>query len=172
MLRDEVIPLSDEVVLLHNEVVPLRDQVMPLLEGLDSGDDALGLSELGRGLELVRLVDGYIDATQPFKLAKVPGQEERVAEILYACAETLRLASLRLWPVMPGKMEGVETMVEISGVNPNTPIIVMSGGGMGDPHGYLRSVEALGAYATLAKPFERQELLAILEKLKAETSTS
>ena len=50
-------------------------------------------------------MDGYIDATQPFKLAKVPGQEARVAEILYACAETLRLASLRLWPVMPGKME-------------------------------------------------------------------
>jgi len=87
------------------EESPLRDQVMPMLDASGSGDDTLGLGELGRGLELVRLVDGYIDATQPFKLAKVPGQEARVAEILYACAETLRLASLRLWPVMPGKME-------------------------------------------------------------------
>ena len=74
--------------------------------------------------------------------------------------------------IMPGKMEGVETMVEISGVNPDTPIIVMSGGGMGDPQGYLRSVEALGAYATLAKPFERQQLLAILEELSTETAAS
>ena len=74
--------------------------------------------------------------------------------------------------IMPGKMEGVETMVEISGVSPETPIIVMSGGGMGDPEDYLRSVEALGAYATLAKPFDRKQLLAILETLTTETSAN
>ena len=32
-------------------------------------------------LRLVRQVDAFINATEPFKLAKAPGQEARVAEI-------------------------------------------------------------------------------------------
>ncbi len=84
---------------------PLRREVEALLASHGSDGDALGLGDLARGLELVRRVDAYIETTQPFKLAKSPGQEARVAEILYACAETLRLAGLRLWPAMPGRME-------------------------------------------------------------------
>ena len=62
---------------------------------------------MDRGLELVRAVDGFIDRTKPFQLAKQPGNEARIADILYQCAETFRLASLRLWPVLPAKMEDV-----------------------------------------------------------------
>jgi methionyl-tRNA synthetase len=87
------------------EESPLREEATALLARSSPESDVLGVGAVVCGLELVRLVDGYIDATQPFKLAKVAGQEARVAEILYACAETLRLASLRLWPVMPGRME-------------------------------------------------------------------
>jgi methionyl-tRNA synthetase len=87
------------------EESPLREQATALLARSSPESDVLGVGAILCGLDLVRLVDGYIDATQPFKLAKVEGQEARVAEILYACAETLRLASLRLWPVMPDKME-------------------------------------------------------------------
>ncbi|MEN8184985.1 MAG: class I tRNA ligase family protein, partial [Myxococcota bacterium] len=87
------------------EESPLRTEAETLLGEVH--DDALGLSELQRGIDLVRRIDAHIDATQPFKLAKAPGNEERVGEILYACAETYRLASLRLWPAMPGKMEEV-----------------------------------------------------------------
>ena len=86
------------------EESPLREEATALVER-ESEDDALGLGTLETGIGLVRLVDGYIDATQPFKLAKQEGQEARVSEILYACAETLRLASLRLWPAMPERME-------------------------------------------------------------------
>lgn len=68
--------------------------------------------------------------------------------------------------IMPGKMEGVETMGEISDIAPDTCVVVMSGGGgTGDPQAYLRSAAALGARATLVKPFERAELLALLEDL-------
>jgi DNA-binding NtrC family response regulator len=70
--------------------------------------------------------------------------------------------------IMPGKMEGVETMSELADVHPETPIVVMSGGGTGDPKNYLCSAEALGASATIAKPFERTALLAILEKVTGE----
>lgn len=66
--------------------------------------------------------------------------------------------------IMPGKLEGVETMGEIADLSPDVPIVVMSGGGTGGAEGYLRSAEALGACATLAKPFDRSALLSVLEK--------
>lgn len=73
--------------------------------------------------------------------------------------------------IMPGKIEGVETMVEISDINPDVPIVVMSGGGTGDPQGYLRSAAALGARATLAKPFEAAAILALLRDVMDGTTT-
>jgi methionyl-tRNA synthetase len=83
----------------------LRQEVeRELARGLE---DALGLGCSARGVALVRAVDGHIEATQPFRLAKQPGQQQRVAEILYECAEAYRIASLLLWPVLPGAMEEV-----------------------------------------------------------------
>ena len=61
--------------------------------------------------------------------------------------------------IMPGQMEGVETMIEISEIKPGVPVLVITGGGTGEPEGYLSSAKALGAAATLAKPFERSVLL-------------
>ncbi len=58
--------------------------------------------------ELVRQVDGYINATQPFKLAKVadadPAKKTELGAILANCAEALRVAALLLSPAMPNKM--------------------------------------------------------------------
>ena len=85
---------------------PLRAQADDLLGGADV-DDVLGVGEITKGIELVRHIDAHIEATQPFRLAKQPGNEAKVAEILYACAEAFRLASLRLWPALPGRMEEV-----------------------------------------------------------------
>ncbi len=56
-------------------------------------------------LELVRAVDLYIEKTSPFKLAKDPANLPQVGTILYHCAEALRIASVLLWPVIPGKVE-------------------------------------------------------------------
>ncbi len=58
------------------------------------------------GIELARRVDGYINATEPFRLAKQEDEasRDRLAQILYHCAETLRIATLLLSPAMPEKM--------------------------------------------------------------------
>ncbi|MCC7193893.1 MAG: methionine--tRNA ligase [Phycisphaeraceae bacterium] len=56
-------------------------------------------------LDLVRAIDNYIEQTAPFKLAKDPARLPEVGTILYNCAEALRIASLLLWPVIPGKVE-------------------------------------------------------------------
>ncbi len=59
-------------------------------------------------LGLVRLVDDFISYSAPFTLAKQVGELEHadkaLATILCACAETLRIASLLLTPVLPDKM--------------------------------------------------------------------
>ena len=56
-------------------------------------------------LRLIKKVDGFIDATRPFQLAKDEAKAGEVATILYHCAEALRVASLLLWPVLPAKAE-------------------------------------------------------------------
>ncbi len=59
------------------------------------------------GLGLVRAVDDFISYSAPFTLAKRLDEHEHgtiaLATILYACAETLRVASVLLSPVLPGK---------------------------------------------------------------------
>ncbi len=47
----------------------------------------------------------YIERTQPFKLAKDDSQAERLATILYTCAEAVRLILLYLRPIMPATCE-------------------------------------------------------------------
>lgn len=78
--------------------------------------DALRMSEaMGAGAQLVKLVDGYINTTQPFRIAKQRPQDpfqaspqfsnrEVLGMILYHCAEVLRVASLLLCPAMPTRM--------------------------------------------------------------------
>jgi methionine--tRNA ligase len=60
---------------------------------------------VGSALQLVRTIDGYINQTEPFKLAKDPQRQEELAAILYRCLETLRIASLLLAPVIPAAMD-------------------------------------------------------------------
>jgi methionyl-tRNA synthetase len=57
------------------------------------------------GLELVRAVDGAIEKTRPFQLARDPARLAEAGAVLHDCAEALRVASLLLWPVLPGRIE-------------------------------------------------------------------
>ncbi|VAX42491.1 Methionyl-tRNA synthetase, partial [hydrothermal vent metagenome] len=59
------------------------------------------------GVALVSAVDGYINETRPFSLAKQldePGVREELSTVLYNCAEAIRIASLLLFPALPNKM--------------------------------------------------------------------
>ncbi len=62
------------------------------------------VSGIRAGVELSNAVDEFIASTAPFKLAKDPANMGRVGEILYACAEALRIAAVLLSPSMPGVM--------------------------------------------------------------------
>jgi len=60
--------------------------------------------------------------------------------------------------IMPEK-EGIETIMEVKKTNPSIKIMAISGGGKVGPENYLVLADALGANATLKKPFSGQELL-------------
>ncbi len=60
--------------------------------------------------------------------------------------------------VMPEK-EGIEIIQEIKRDFPKVKIIAISGGGTGDAGQYLDMAKTMGADNTLAKPFEKEELL-------------
>ena len=64
--------------------------------------------------------------------------------------------------IMPEK-EGIETIRDIRALDPAVRIVAISGDGIGPNVDFLRIARKLGADATLAKPFRREELLACVE---------
>ena len=76
------------------------DAVTQSIDSMESFDLA---GSIAAALALVRRVDGFINATQPFKLAKDETKRDELGAILYQCAETVRIASLLLAGVCPGK---------------------------------------------------------------------
>ena len=56
-------------------------------------------------LGLMRKVDGFINHTDPFKLAKTGTRRDELGAILYQCLEAVRISSLLLWAALPTKME-------------------------------------------------------------------
>ena len=59
---------------------------------------------IAAAMAIVRKVDAYINETAPFKLAKDPDNAVTVGNILYRCAEAVRIASCLLEAVMPARM--------------------------------------------------------------------
>lgn len=68
--------------------------------------------------------------------------------------------------LMP-KTEGIETINKVKELFPDIKIIAMSGGGMSRNLMFLDIARAIGAEATLAKPFRPAELVAAVDKLLA-----
>ena len=66
--------------------------------------------------------------------------------------------------IMPEK-EGLETIADIRKHHRLMPIIAISGGGRVGPTDYLETARFIGANATLAKPFGRQELISTVSSL-------
>jgi CheY-like chemotaxis protein len=66
--------------------------------------------------------------------------------------------------LMPEK-EGIETISELRKDFPWIKILAISGGGICIPESYLNLAKAMGADATLCKPFGRSELLSVVEEL-------
>ena len=65
---------------------------------------------------------------------------------------------------MPDK-DGLETIMELKQEFPAIKIIAMSGGGQKNEFCYLDIAKIFGVNRSLNKPFERQEILQVIEEL-------
>jgi methionyl-tRNA synthetase len=59
---------------------------------------------LANSMDYVNRINGYLEQTAPWSLAKQEGRQSEVDTALYTAAEALRLVSILLWPVLPEKM--------------------------------------------------------------------
>ncbi len=61
--------------------------------------------QIGKALdhvwELISAVNKYIVANEPWSLARNPAQRDRLATVLYTCAESIRIIAVLLAPVLP-----------------------------------------------------------------------
>ena len=77
-------------------------------------------------MTIINSIDSYIEQTAPFKLAKEEENLPQVANILYNCAEALRVASILLWPIIPN---GCQTLWERVDANAYTETLKDNGNG-------------------------------------------
>jgi DNA-binding response OmpR family regulator len=68
--------------------------------------------------------------------------------------------------LMP-EVDGVDFLSRIRREGHAVPVIAMSGGGKVDSKSYLEVARALGAFATIAKPFDLEHLLATVREALA-----
>lgn len=67
--------------------------------------------------------------------------------------------------IMPEK-EGIQFIREVKRTYPDIKILAISGGGAIDAKQYLELAQNLGADSTLEKPFDDQDLLKAIDKIK------
>jgi len=104
------------------------------------------------------------------EMLRLEGHEVAVAENGRLAVERLRSGGFDLVItdlIMPEK-EGLETIADIRKLAGDVPIIAISGGGRVGPSDYLDTARFIGANATLAKPFGRQELITAVNGLLPE----
>ena len=98
-------PLDEAATTLRDVTVQAADAMVRSVERmrLDTG--------LGELAGAVRAANRYLETTQPWTLAKRPESCEALGTVLYTAAETLRIVSGMLYPVMPGKMAELRRML-------------------------------------------------------------
>jgi CheY-like chemotaxis protein len=77
-------------------------------------------------------------------------------------------ADLLITDIVMPEMDGVETLRAARQLDPDLPILAISGGGSFDPKDYLGIAQAFGATAILSKPFRPAELVELVSELLAQ----
>jgi methionyl-tRNA synthetase len=83
----------------------LREQSQVLVARALGQVEGLRLNQaLANVMEGVNRINGYLEQTQPWSLARQKGRQAEIDVALYTAAEALRLVSVLLWPVMPERI--------------------------------------------------------------------
>jgi methionyl-tRNA synthetase len=73
---------------------------------------------LGGVLEVASATNKFIETTAPFKMARDPAQRQRLATVLYTCAEAVRVVLSHLAPFMPEKAVAGLAQLGLTGGEP------------------------------------------------------
>jgi methionyl-tRNA synthetase len=99
--RQNIVPAAGELEAIDQAVMA---QIQALPAKLSDAYARLALQDCALlPIELVRAVDGYIEATAPFKLAKDPSQAKRLDTVLWLLVRGMHAALVGLLPVLPEK---------------------------------------------------------------------
>jgi methionyl-tRNA synthetase len=114
----------------------LREQCQVTVSRVLSQVEQLRLNDaLGNVMACANKINGYLEQTRPWSLAKQKGRQREVDGVLYTTAESLRLISILLWPVIPERVSELwrrlgwqppETLREglrWGGLQPGTPVV-------------------------------------------------
>jgi methionyl-tRNA synthetase len=89
-----------------------RDAATALASSLEGLVEEVALQRIGEAaMDLLRAGNRHVDATQPWKAAKDPAKAGDVADALYTLAESVRVASSVLSPIVPTK--GAEALRQL-----------------------------------------------------------
>jgi methionyl-tRNA synthetase len=113
--RGGVLPAAGELGQIDRGMLT-RAQQLP--SALHVAYDRLELQQCALlPVELARAANGYIDATEPFKLAKDPGQSARLDTVLNIATTTIQQCLVGLLPILPQKaVEGLSQLgVQLEG---------------------------------------------------------
>ena len=93
----------------------------------------------------------------------------RVSEACDGCEVTDHLAGdpidLVITDILMPEQEGIQTILQIRRRFPDVKIIGMSGGGIGGAAHYLEMAREFGANETIQKPFKKEQILELVDKL-------
>jgi methionyl-tRNA synthetase len=99
--REGVLPEPGELADVDREVV---DRTNAITDQLHSAYEKLELQQCALlPIELARVTNGYIDSTEPFKLAKDPAKSARLDTVLNLSAQAVYRALVSLLPILPEK---------------------------------------------------------------------
>jgi methionyl-tRNA synthetase len=107
----------------------LREQCQVTVSRALSQVERLQLNEaLTNVMGSVSKINGYLEQTRPWSLAKQKGRQSEIDTVLYTTAEALRLTSVLLWPVMPEQI--AELWRRLGWQPPETPRDGLQWGGL------------------------------------------
>ena len=84
------------------EETPLRAAAAEALEALAGFEEFKTKQALDGVWRLVRAANAFVEATEPWKLAKDDSMAGRLDQVLNAALEALRVVAILIWPAMPG----------------------------------------------------------------------
>jgi len=99
--RDGIVPAAGRLEEIDQTLIAKAEQ---LGADLSRAYDNLELQQCALlPVELARAVNGYIEATRPFSLAKDPAQADRLSTVLHVAANAMTKALAAALPVLPEK---------------------------------------------------------------------